>query len=84
MNGTSKDFQEFIINRQSDTEKVLKDYQVSNLIYSQSQRKKKIIQSKTKILKYHLIIIIMVQVKIFGIFMIFHMTIIKINLLKKK
>lgn len=34
MNGTSKYFKEFIINRQSDTESVLKDYPILNCAFS--------------------------------------------------
>ena len=41
MNGTSKDFYEFIENRQNDTEKTLKDYPVLNNAFSNIYKKYK-------------------------------------------
>ena len=41
MNGTSKDFLEFILNRQKDTELVLKDYQVLNSAFTNIYEKYK-------------------------------------------
>lgn len=41
MNGTSSSFQEFIINRQTDTEKTLKDYPVLNNAFSRIYAKYK-------------------------------------------